>query len=557
MNNSALFLILQKMRAPFLVLIVTYTIAIIGLVSIDGIDNEGNPYRMTIFDAFYFISYTATTIGFGETPYTFSYQQRIWVSMIIYLTVIGWFYSIGSLISLIQDKVFRKEIAKSRFIRQIRHLDEHFFIILGYNATTKKIIEKSLKKGFRVVVIEKNEEKVSELHLQSYTPVVHVLQADIHDPNAIEAAGIKSPYCKGLVSLFEDDSLNLRIAITTKIINPDVPLAIKSTTKNLTENLKDVGVEIIENPFDIISNQIDLSLNSPSIHQLAKWIFNLDTLEKQSLKLPRGKYIVCGYGRMGKEIYKVLEKNNIEASFIEIDPAKISKSNTHDIVIADADDKDILIGQGIRGASVIIAGTNNDTTNLSLLATAKKLNPDILTIARENELENYSIFQYSNIDYLFMPSRILIHKTINALVNPMSDRFLDLMKKETEHAAAELIEKLLQKIGGEPKTYELKIDERSAFAIVTSLHEEKTVTLKHLLLKREDNTAENAAMVLLLQRGSTLTLLPSEDTKLEVGDQLLLAADEEAINDIEYIAQNIIELAYVTNHFQPVEAAHP
>lgn len=553
MNNSSLFLILQKMRAPFLVLIVTYTVAIIGLVSIDGIDNNGDPYRMTIFDAFYFISYTATTIGFGETPYTFTYEQRIWVSMIIYFTVIGWFYSIGSLISLIQDKVLRKELAKNRFIRQVKNLNENFFIILGYNSMTKKIIGKSLKKGFRVVVIEKNENKVGDLHLQSYTPLVHVFQADIHDPNAIESAGIRSPYCKGLVSLFEDDSLNLRIAITAKLINPKVPLAIKSTTTNLTENLKDVGVEIIENPFDIISDQIDLSLNSPSAHQLAKWIFNLDTLENQPLKLPRGKYIVCGYGRMGKEIYKVLEKNKIEASFIEIDPAKVSRFNHHDIIIADADDKDILIEQGIKEASVIIAGTNNDTTNLSLLATAKKLNPDIVTIARENELENYSIFQYSNIDYIFMPSRILIHKTINALVNPMSDKFFYLLKKQTEAFSAELMEKLIKNIGEEPEIYELKIDDGSAFAIVESLSENKTVHLKHLLLRRDDNTKTNAAMVLLLQRGNTLSLLPSADTQLEIGDQLLFATDHASINDIEYIAQNKIELAYVTNNFQAIE----
>jgi len=42
---------------------------------------------MGIFDAFYFITYTATTIGFGETPFEFSYSQRIWVTFSIYLTV--------------------------------------------------------------------------------------------------------------------------------------------------------------------------------------------------------------------------------------------------------------------------------------------------------------------------------------------------------------------------------------------------------------------------------------------------------------------------------------
>ncbi|NCB14524.1 MAG: potassium transporter TrkA, partial [Erysipelotrichia bacterium] len=98
MKNNSLFIILQKMRKPFLVILVTYAIAIFGLTIIDGVDSDGNVYNMSIFDAFYFISYTATTIGFGETPYTFTYPQRIWVTFCIYLTVLGWFYSIGSLI---------------------------------------------------------------------------------------------------------------------------------------------------------------------------------------------------------------------------------------------------------------------------------------------------------------------------------------------------------------------------------------------------------------------------------------------------------------------------
>ncbi len=550
MNNNSLFLILQKMRVPFLVLISAYTIAIIGLVSIEGLNNDGQPYRMTIFDAFYFISYTATTIGFGETPYTFNYEQRIWVSMIIYLTVIGWFYSIGTLVSLIQDKVLSKEISKNRFTKQIKNLNEDFFIILGYNSTTKKIIEKSLKKGFRVVVIEKNEERVSELLMESYTPIVPALQADIVDPMAIELAGIKSKYCKGLVSLFEDDSLNLRIAITTKLINPKVPLAVKSTTENLTENLMDVGVEIVENLFDIISNQIDLSLNSPSTYQLAKWIFNLDTLSKQPLKLPRGKYIVCGYGRMGQEIYKVLEKNKIDASFIEIDSKKVSNKYKNEIIIADADDKDILLEQGIKDASVIIAGTNNDTTNLSLLSIAKKLNPNIITIARENELENYSIFQYSNIDYIFMPSRILIHKTINALVNPMSDKFFYLLKSQSEEFSANLTQNLLQTIGNQPELHELMIDEDEAYAILKAFKNNKKILLKYLILQRDDNKKLNAIIPLLLQRGKKLYFMPEVNMSIEQGDKILFATTKDAIEDIEYIAQNSDELAYVTNNFE-------
>jgi voltage-gated potassium channel len=48
----------------------------IGFLLIPGMDLNGNTYHMTIFDAFYFISYTATTIGFGELPYPFTYHSK-------------------------------------------------------------------------------------------------------------------------------------------------------------------------------------------------------------------------------------------------------------------------------------------------------------------------------------------------------------------------------------------------------------------------------------------------------------------------------------------------
>ncbi|MFA6789898.1 MAG: potassium transporter TrkA, partial [Arcobacteraceae bacterium] len=133
MQNNSLWIILQKMRIPFIVIIVTYTIAIVGLISINGVDANGNAYHMTIFDALYFISYTATTIGFGETPYSFTYSQRLWVTFSIYLTVIGWFYGIGTLIGLLQNKLFLSEIARVKFKRQVNHIRKKYIIVLGFN----------------------------------------------------------------------------------------------------------------------------------------------------------------------------------------------------------------------------------------------------------------------------------------------------------------------------------------------------------------------------------------------------------------------------------------
>src|SRR3954469_7202260 len=98
--SATIFLILRRMRAPLIVLIVIFSVSVLGLTLIPGQDLAGHPQRMGFFDAFYVMSYTATTIGFGEIPFPFTYNQRMWVTISIYLTVIGWAYAIGSLLAL-------------------------------------------------------------------------------------------------------------------------------------------------------------------------------------------------------------------------------------------------------------------------------------------------------------------------------------------------------------------------------------------------------------------------------------------------------------------------
>ena len=89
-TSATIFLVLRRMRAPLIVLILIFAVSVLGLTLIPGEDDQGRRYHMGIFEAFYFMSYTASTIGFGEIPYAFTGGQRLWVTVSIYLTVIGW-----------------------------------------------------------------------------------------------------------------------------------------------------------------------------------------------------------------------------------------------------------------------------------------------------------------------------------------------------------------------------------------------------------------------------------------------------------------------------------
>lgn len=88
---------------------------------------------------------------------------------------------------------------------------------------------------------------LENLHQSAYR-----LNADAHNSEALEMAGITSAYCKAIVSLFENDALNLRIALTAKVLSPNITMAIKSTTKTIRENLLDLGCKSIENPLRLL-----------------------------------------------------------------------------------------------------------------------------------------------------------------------------------------------------------------------------------------------------------------------------------------------------------------
>ena len=87
--GDILFIVLRRLRAPLIALIVIYAVAIAGMVTIPGVDAQGRVWHVSFFHAFYVVSYTATTIGFGEIPYPFTDAQRLWVIVVIYLSVIG------------------------------------------------------------------------------------------------------------------------------------------------------------------------------------------------------------------------------------------------------------------------------------------------------------------------------------------------------------------------------------------------------------------------------------------------------------------------------------
>ena len=547
MQSNSAWIIIHRMRIPLLVIIVTFAISILGMTLIPGVDDQGRPYHLSFFDAFYFVSYMATTIGFGEAPYTFTYPQRLWVSFCIYLTVIGWFYGIGTIIALIQDKKLARELAIARFRSKVRKLTGPFIIVLGYNNITREIIKRLSGEGIRIVVVDKDESKIEEIDLENFIPEVPALSGDTTKPEILKLAGIHQKNCQAVVVLFEDDVKNAKIALACKLLNKKIDIIVKSTTKDNTEHLRNIGIRHIEDPFKIISDRIYFAITAPYIWLLEMWIFGHILRIRKREFMPKGKYIICGAGRMGRALAEALERAKIEYVFIDIKSGEYKKRK-QSAIYGDAEDIKTLLKAGIKEASCIIAATKDDMINLTILSTAKKLNPGIFTIARENSLEEISVFRSARIDRIYILERILAKYTYNFIAKPMANRFIRLIHQKDNWWAMNVVGKLSSTIGKNPDVFEITIDEESAYALTKELQKGKEIPLEILRRSRKDYRKKNKILFLLYHyedeyKRETI-LMPSDSIFVQPGASLLVACDEEARSDFEYIINNYYELYY-------------
>ena len=103
------------------------------------------------------MSYTATTIGFGELPWPFTPAQRLWVTFSIYLSVVGWAYAIGSLLTLLQDRAFRQAAGPAAVHPQGRpRLREPFLLLAGYGRAGELLAKDFDALGQQLVVIDES-----------------------------------------------------------------------------------------------------------------------------------------------------------------------------------------------------------------------------------------------------------------------------------------------------------------------------------------------------------------------------------------------------------------
>ncbi len=541
--NSAFFLVLRRMRAPIIVLIVIYAIAVFGLTLVPGVDAEGHRAPpLSFFHAFYFVSYTATTIGFGEIPGAFSDGQRLWVTFCIYLTVLGWSYSVVTLIALLQDKGFQNTLTSNRFARRVMRLKEPFYLICGCGETGNLICRTFDQTGQAFVVLEKDELRVQELDLQDFKTDTPALAADARQPETLLLAGLKHPKCRGVLAVTNDEEANLGIAIAVRLLNPGIPVIARARSESTSANMASFGTDHIINPYVRFAEHLALAVAAPERFRLIELLTSLpESPLPEPHRPPGGHWILCGYGRFGQALGSRLRQTGIHLTIIDPKAEGADRS-----IAGDGTEAATLRQAGIERASGIIAGSDNDINNLSIAVTASELNPQLFVVARQNHTANSALFDAYDANFTMVPSRIVAQEAIAILSAPLLARFLERLRNADESWSQSLGERLQALCAPlTPAIWDIRLNISEAPGAYRALMRGRDFRLGEILRDGSERERALPILPLLLERGENIIVLPDEHYKLQAGDQLLFASSLATQRNLTCTLRNENELAYV------------
>ena len=526
---------MRRMRTPLIILILVYFFSIMALISVPGMDDSGKPYTMSFLDAAYFMAILQTTIGFGEIPYSFTAAQRMLVFWLLLPNVVAWLYSVGTLLGLILDKQFQAAFHRNRFSKQVRWLKEPYYIVCGFGNTGSMTVSGLLARGIRAVVIERDESKVRLMKLADEYANVPALVGQSGDRYMLELAGLHDENCRGIIATTNDDHVNLTIAITVKLLRPELTVLARSENQRVCDNMASFGTNAVINPYRIFAERLSLALKSPIKYLVQDWLISVPGSElRQVLEPPTGPWIVCGAGRFGALMVEQLETNGLPVTVVDVHPDRLP-AYEH-VVLGRGTEAHTLETAGIADAEGIIAATGDDIDNLSIIMTARNLNPRLFFVARQERRHYNALFDSLGADLVARRSLIVARKILSIVTTPLLQSFLQHLFRSDDSFAERTAARLEEVLNNRsPNIWVFKIKGEIARNLRFVRAQTSGVTLEHISRNSHSEKNEKLSCVCLtLERGAQRIFLPEQNTELQIGDHLLFAGQHHARREMHW-----------------------
>jgi len=392
------------------------------------------------------------------------------------------------------------------FERRVRHREQSLnsmpafqpdTILFGLGRYGTGIGEHLLKQGHSVFGVDFDPEAVKTWNRRGGTAWF----GDAEDPEF--PAMLPLANARWVISSLPDRQINISLirALQSHVFRGSI--AVTAHSAEDAERLKECGADVIFSPLsDAASQAVDI-------------ITEIDEQERrkkmnQVIAGMHDHFIVCGFGRMGQQIAKDFQQQNVPFVVIEINPEQIPKLKELNIpfIEGQASEDKVLKAAGIERAKGLIAVNPTDEENVFIVLTARGLNPNLFIVARSILQENEDKLRRAGANKVVSPYVLGGHRMAAAMLSPRTVEFLELVSRY-DYSATE--------IG------DILISENSKFA-------GRTI--------QESGIRESTGVLVLAigqQTGKKMTN-PSPQTLIRPGDELIVMGTSDQVDAAEKLA---------------------
>lgn len=229
-------------------------------------------------------------------------------------------------------------------------------------------------------------------------------------------------------------------------------------------------------------------------------VLSLRHMEK-NLKQLSGHHIICGFGRVGRQVAEELTLEGAPIVIIEKRPelAEEAKALGYLTIVGDSTEEPTLEHAGIANAKALVVALGRDSEAVLTIITAKSLNNDVFVVARANGDSAPSKLMKVGANRVVSPHQIGAFRMANFAINPTTADFLDDIQdlSNREIQISDVLVGNMSPVAGHPIS--AKLSNRNIGVTVLAIH------------KPDGNAIINPVGDTLIEAGDRLILLGTKD----------------------------------------------
>lgn len=219
-----------------------------------------------------------------------------------------------------------------------------------------------------------------------------------------------------------------------------------------------------------------------------------------------GHYIICGYGRVGRQIVEDFRREGCQFVVIDVNQSSLETAVKDGLVViyGNATEDEVLQRAGVMRARGLIAAVANDADNIFVTLSARALRPEMPIVARANYEDAVRKLRLAGATRVVSPYTMAGQQMAQLAVRP---------------AAVDFVETLLRGAGGDLLLEDVRVAPGSSLIATTVA----------ALRARFPDGATLAA----IQRGGRLLAPPPADLVLQADDVIAIVGTDTQLRALE------------------------